>query len=366
MDWLAILIQRPDLVGMPVAVLRSAQGAGKGSIIDNFLIPLFGQSGLIIEKPDLLVGRFGGHLALNCLTSANEAVWGGDAQKAGAYKALITDQHRMIEMKFKDAFMSRNFTSLIMSTNEDWFAPTNAQDRRHAVFDVSDRRLGDKAYFAKLISGVIQRRGRQAMLHNLLQRDIDIDSMRKPPSWQSDAAEINLLNGMDPMFSFLHEVLSEGSIHIPPYGGEPDFFERSALQERDMMKDVMRVNTGAGCRYVWPDNVEMTILKSDLYQAYMASAKGTGRRYPYSPAHFWKVAKSVFGDQEVRFKVSGDRYRAVVMPNLDDARARFSTHLGRTFLWGKGVKDLDKPEPEVAGPLFRNEPVAWDSDLEDF
>ena len=348
MDWLAILIQRPDFVGMPVAVLRSSQGAGKGSIIDNFLVPLFGQSGLVIEKAEQLVGRFNGQLAFNCFTSANEAVWGGDAQKAGAYKALITDENRMVELKFKDAFMAKNYTTLLMSTNENWFAPTNAKDRRHTVFDVSEKYTGNTAYFTNLVDNVVKQRGRQAMLHKLLKRDVDVNSMRRPPSWQSDAAEVNLLNGTDFMYSFFHTVLNGGSFFVPQYDGEPTYSERNDIARRPQLKDILDTDLVRGCRYVWQDGRDVTVLKPDLYHAYLAAHKAAGKRYPSNQAQFWKQVKAIFECGDVRFGATGDRHRAVVLPKLPEARDMFSAHLGRAFKWDAGAVDLDAP---ILSPL---------------
>lgn len=338
MDWFGVLVQQPDKIGMPVPVLKSEQGAGKGSIIDNVFVPLFGAHAMVIEKPELITGRFNGHLGINCFVSANEAVWGGRKEQTGAYKALVTDETRVVEAKFKDPVISKNFTSLLMSTNNEWFAPMDVQDRRHAVFDVSDKRLGDMAYFSRLHKAVIPDRGRQAFLHTLLAREVDIDRMRKSPSWQSKAADHNLLAGLEPHYAFLAHWLAEQVVAVPDYAGAPGYAKREKMETTGVEWDFDHRNGELKIS----ENEPNVYLKTDIFEAFQHFA----RRKPYttSPNGFWMHMNKIFGHHMGVHKRERDgvRTRVIILPKVTEARELFAKHLGRDFMWSTPI-DGDAP-----------------------
>ena len=77
----------------------------------------------------------------------------------------------MIEPKNVNAFEIDNCLHVIMASNNDWVVPASADERRYAVFDVSDARLGELDYFKKL-NEELDGGGLAAMLHDLLGMDL--------------------------------------------------------------------------------------------------------------------------------------------------------------------------------------------------
>ena len=168
MNHLAGMVQHPELTGLPLlALVSKEQGTGKNLFFDQIFLPLYGTHGIVLDRPEALTGRFNSHMGWNVFAYINEAIWGGDKQREGAYKTMFTDAWRPLEKKFRDIIMVKNFTKGVAASNNPWFAPIALHDRRHFVLDVSPHRAGDKAYF-KALAKHINEGGREAFLAKLL------------------------------------------------------------------------------------------------------------------------------------------------------------------------------------------------------
>jgi hypothetical protein len=64
---------------------------------------------------------------------------GGLSQKTNS-RHLITDEMLLVEGKYKDAFMIRNLSRLIIASNEEWVVPAGLKARRWHVADTSEER----------------------------------------------------------------------------------------------------------------------------------------------------------------------------------------------------------------------------------
>ena len=194
MNHMAAMVQHPELTGLPiVALVGEKEGAGKNIIIENIFLPLYGTHGIILDRPDALTGRFNSHLGWCVFLCANEAIWGGDKQREGAYKTVFTDTWRPLEKKFRDIVMVRNYTKAFALSNNEWFAPISVRDRRHLVLDVAEHRVGDTAYFKRLHKHIVEDGGREAFLAKLLARKVDFDLLRRPPDLRSPAKTAAIL-----------------------------------------------------------------------------------------------------------------------------------------------------------------------------
>jgi hypothetical protein len=71
-----------------------------------------------------------------------------------------------------------------MSSNSDWVIPAGADARRYFVVTVSDAHKQDYKYFAA-ITKQMDEGGREALLHDLLKRDLSAFNVRNVP--QTDA-----------------------------------------------------------------------------------------------------------------------------------------------------------------------------------
>jgi hypothetical protein len=169
--WAAWAVQNPDRPAEVALVLRGGQGTGK-STFGRAMARLFGQHGMQVAAPAQFAGRFNAHLRDVCLLFADEAVQPDDRVARGILKALLTEPALPIEGKGRDIVQVPNYTKIIMASNEAWVVPTDIDDRRFAVFEVSDARRKDRLYFDRL-NKELDGGGPAAMLHDLLALPLD-------------------------------------------------------------------------------------------------------------------------------------------------------------------------------------------------
>lgn len=148
--WLADLVQNPGRKPGVALVLKGGKGAGKDTLA-VVLAKIIGKRHVAhIDQPERLTQKFNGHFSTAILAHVEEAFWSGDRGKRGSLQALITSPTATLERKGVDPVTVDSFVRLLMTTNEDWAIPATADERRYAVFDVSDSRIGDRAYFEAL------------------------------------------------------------------------------------------------------------------------------------------------------------------------------------------------------------------------
>jgi len=238
--WAAWAVQHPDQPAEVALVFRGGMGTGKGTFA-RAMARLFGQHGLQVTAPGQFAGRFNSHLRDVCLLFADEAVLPDDRTARGILKALLTEPTLPIEGKGRDIVQAPNFVKVIMASNEKWVVPTDMDDRRFAVFQVSDVHKQDEAYYAAL-NAEMNGGGLAAMLHDLLamplngwhpRRDIpDTDARR-----EQKAAT---LSGFDAVFL---DLLREGVVPAVRWPGVDQPFVstkelRDLAAERDRRADI--------------------------------------------------------------------------------------------------------------------------------
>ena len=169
-NWLAWLFQNPDKQAETAIVFRGGRGTGKGMLC-RAVINALGQHGIHISTPSLMTGQFNAHFR-DCIgLFADEAFWAGNKQGEGQLKRIITEDTLVVEAKGRDAIVVRNMLHIMIASNEDWVIPAGTDERRFAVFAVSDKHKQDSEYFTKLATafdGVEM----QAFLHYCLNVDL--------------------------------------------------------------------------------------------------------------------------------------------------------------------------------------------------
>jgi len=171
LNWTADLFQRPDRQAKAALVFRGSQGTGK-SILGRALCRILGQHAHHISSPEHLTGKFNAHLQRCCFLFADEVVAPQDKKAEGRLKRMITEETLTIEPKGIDPFEAPNFLHIMQASNHKWVAPAEEKERRYVVQDVIEGRQGDAAYFDALHAQSMRDGGLQAMLHDLLDRDI--------------------------------------------------------------------------------------------------------------------------------------------------------------------------------------------------
>lgn len=207
LNWMAHAIQFPYILPGVAIVFRGAQGTGKGVATEEFGL-LFGRHFAVFTSMAPLIGRFNGHLSDKLVIYINEAVWGGDKAAEGQLKAMITDTHTTVEMKFKDVVRVDSYKRLMFSSNEDWAVPVGKDDRRYFVLDVGSGHKEDHQYFLKIIEQM-RNGGSEALMHELMHRDLSGFNVKKMPHTPY-SFELKLLS-MDSADQFMYEHLRNAS-----------------------------------------------------------------------------------------------------------------------------------------------------------
>lgn len=206
--WLAHMIQRPQNKPGVALVLRGLKGAGKDTV-GEYVGGLFPRHYVSINRMEQLTGKFNAHQASALLAHVEEGFWAGDKAAASALQSVITSSTSLIEPKGVDPFMVDSFLRVFISSNEKWVVPATADERRYAVFNVSDSHLQDIPYF-KALRREMNGGGLGALLHHLLTFDLTDFDVRKVP--QTAGLAEQKAEGLKGAKRFWYEILEGGDL----------------------------------------------------------------------------------------------------------------------------------------------------------
>jgi hypothetical protein len=221
MKWLARMVQKPWLQAEVAVVIKSSEGAGKGTLT-NALLRILGRHGFMTAQSRHVVGDFTGQLHDCILLVAEEAFFAGDRVNRSTLKAMITEPYLSIEPKGLPAFQSRNYLHIMMNSNEEWVVPASLEARRFFVLRASDSMKGNRQYFTELYEE-LENGGLEAFLEVLLNIDIgDFDIREFPKTEELRNQQAQSLSGPD---AWWFAVLERGKI-LPDDLGWPLETER--------------------------------------------------------------------------------------------------------------------------------------------
>lgn len=170
MRWVAWAVQNPADPAEVALVFRGGKGTGKGTLC-RWVKNIFGQHGLQIFSSKHISGRFNGHLRDCVLLFADEAIAPNDKDSESILKGMLTEPMIPIEGKGRDIIQAPNHLHVVMASNSKWVIPATADERRFAVFDVSNEVAQRKDYFGPLHQEM-ENGGASAMLYDLLHMDL--------------------------------------------------------------------------------------------------------------------------------------------------------------------------------------------------
>ncbi len=180
--WQIQNIGRPSKI--IVALKTKKQQAGKGLLLEQIMLRIYGPSGVMPATADQVLGRFNDALRGASYIFLDEVLFAGDRRAADQVKKLSTGSVIGIETKGVPIVQCPIGVNFWLASNHDNAAHIEEGDARHWVLNVSENRIGDAAYFSKL-SHQIENGGREAFAHHLLTldvagfvpwRDIEIDT----------------------------------------------------------------------------------------------------------------------------------------------------------------------------------------------
>ena len=291
LNWMARAVQRPGEQAEVAVVLQGQRGVGKSFFARQFG-SLFGPHFLSISNARHLVGNFNAHLEDCVVLLADEAFYAGDKRHGSVLKALITESTLAIERKGFDLRQTGNHLHIIMCSNERWVVPAGLDERRFLVLEVAPTHQQDTVYFRR-IADQMNAGGREALLHVLLNRDLDAWDFRRAPDTKS-LTDQKLLS-LSPAARVIYEMLCTGS------------HPRSLVKE-----DRVFVVTEQ-----WAEKVDIT-------------------------DHALSRELRSFTDQHVREIIDGERRRGFWLPPLPEARNRWVTaHKLEWVRWPVDVEQWD-------------------------
>jgi len=243
LNWAAWAVQNPDQPAEVALVFKGGQGTGK-STFGGAMRALFGQHGLQVVTPSQFAGRFNAHMRDVCLLFADEAVRPDDKSARGILKALLTERNLPMEGKGRDIVQMVNYAKVIMASNDEWVVPAELDDRRFAVFRVSEARKQNASYFDAL-NAELRAGGLQAMLHDLLERPLDDWHPRVniPRTAEKDFQKTASLTNLE---KFFLDCLLQGAIPVKRWVTEKDPFVATAdlteIAQRQLRRDEITWN----------------------------------------------------------------------------------------------------------------------------
>jgi hypothetical protein len=225
LNWLARAVQHPERQAEVAIVLCGGRGTGKG-IFARAIGRLFGKHFRQISQARHLTGNFNAHLSDCILIFVDEAFWAGDKQGEAVLKHLITEPTLAIERKGLDVETMPNMLHVIMASNNNWVVPAGVDERRYLVLAVDDAVQQDTEYF-RLLNEELENGGLEAMLHELLNRDIRTFNHRAVPV--TTALIDQKLLSLEPHETWWFEKLQRG--HLTGFAGGWELVNKQALQD---------------------------------------------------------------------------------------------------------------------------------------
>lgn len=138
LNMFAHIIQKPWEKMNISLVLRSTERTGKGLPLQIFKNIIGSKYFFQPSQPSHILGDFNAQLKTAIVCFLDEMVWGGDKEKAGTLKKLVTENTNYINEKYCPVLRIKSFINLFMASNEDWICPAGATEQRWLVENVSD------------------------------------------------------------------------------------------------------------------------------------------------------------------------------------------------------------------------------------
>lgn len=295
LDWMAHLVQHPEILIGTAIVLRGRQGTGKG-VFASWFGKLFGRHYKQITSSEQILGKFNAILADSILVFLDEVYWPGKKDLEGSLKTLITEKRRVVEFKGKDAIPMDNYNRVIMATNNDWAVPAGAEERRFLMLDVGNQHQQDTTYF-EAITEQMHNGGLEALHHLLINRDISSKNLRNVP--KTDALLAQKEQSMGPVESWWYTCLHEGQLYRHTPG--------------------------------WPEWAN----KQQLFRHFKSEAAGKKAEYISDNVFFPKLVEFSPGiNTKGKKRENGKQVRVVKLPDLETCRADFEAFLQQSVDWG--------------------------------
>jgi hypothetical protein len=168
MNWFAHAYQKPWIKMGTSIIMGGTEGTGKGAVVEAMADVMGSRYFVQPTSADDVIGSFNALMFGKLLCFIDEMVWGGDKQKAGVIKKLITEKTMTINKKNIPKITTDNLMNIVIASNEEWVVPAGLTARRFFVCDVNQTLLETTAEEKKEIFTI----DRQQLANYLARRDI--------------------------------------------------------------------------------------------------------------------------------------------------------------------------------------------------
>ncbi len=299
--WLAHMVQRPQDKPGVALVLRGPKGAGKDTLGEYLARMIGARHAPTVAQSDHIVSKFNRRLENALLLHVQEGTWAGDRHAEGVLKYLVTSDRVEIERKGIDSINLRSVLRLFISANAEWVVPASHDERRWAVFEVADTRMGDDAYF-RALRAEMDGSGPAGLLHYLQTLDLSGFNVRKAP--ETEGLRNQKLASLRGVHRWWFEALNTGE--IGNRFGDDDWEAGPITVPCDTLRDAYVVS-----------------VRSRRFEGDALDSRAFG-----------KVLREMLPELD-RKRHGGrhDRSWVYALPTLADARERFAAWLGSPVDW---------------------------------
>ena len=213
MGWCATTLQQPWKKLRSNLVVRGREGAGKGILISALGKIIGEEYYLQPSTPNSILGDFNSGLEGKKMIFLDELFWGGDKQKAGVLKKLITEETININRKHVPDYTIENNVNIAISSNEEWVVPAGEQARRYCVIDIDNEFAGVNLprEVKKELNAVIE-----TPLLRIAKTFYDWEIVhfddRNPP--QTESLRDQKILSFDPIMKYINDLLVQGYFEI--------------------------------------------------------------------------------------------------------------------------------------------------------
>jgi hypothetical protein len=179
LDFMAQLIQHPDVKINFALLLQSSQGVGKGALA-MILRKIIGKRNCVEPSNDEVTKQWTGWLEGAQLAIINELMAQGRADVLNRLKSPITEDTLRIEKKFGNAFAIPNYMNFFGMTNFKDALPIDEDDRRWLIL-FSRAKKREPEYYDALFRNIADDDKVAAVMHYLLQHQISFNPKAPAP-----------------------------------------------------------------------------------------------------------------------------------------------------------------------------------------
>jgi len=288
LNWISRILQTPENKNGICLAFQSIEGVGK-TIIMDLLEKIMGENYCISTSSlEKILGKFNKLAENKILINLNETNWGGNKKMVGPFKTFITDLTISIENKGFDSYTIRNLSNCMITTNEEWIADVNGDDRRFNFMKCSSKKY-KKEYYEKIADTNIQE------LANFFYNK-DISNFNPKEFVKSELNNEQVEINMDSVEQFIYNIVNRE----------------------------IEVNFGAD-----DDDIEFEVSKSSIFDSYRENTSGDFN-HKFNNVHFWKKFKKILPTPLIKKSKKKGDIPKVVFNSFNSIKSDFQKYTGRS------------------------------------